>query len=54
MTPSHLALPKEEHLNQLWHMLAQLKKCHSDELVLDPSDPALGTSEFEQRVWVSS
>ena len=51
---SHLALPREGHLAQLFHMFAHLKKCHNTEMVFDPSDPAIDESLFELRDWTST
>ena len=39
MMSSHLALPREGHLEQVLHIFAYLKKYHNTELVYDPSDP---------------
>ena len=39
MLSSHLALPHEGHLDQLFHIFAYLKKYHNAKMVLDPSDP---------------
>ena len=54
MMPSHLALPRIGHLNQLFHIFAYLKKNHNSELVFDPFDPNLDMSLFERRDWASS
>ena len=51
---SHLALPREGHLEQVPHMFACLKSHHNAELVFDPSDPAIDESEFERRDWTST
>jgi hypothetical protein len=51
---SHLALPREGHLEQVLHIFAYLKSHHNAELVFDPSDPAIDESEFERRDWTSS
>ena len=36
MMSSHLALPREGHLEQVLHIFAFLKKYHNTELVYDP------------------
>ena len=41
MISSHLALPREGHLEQVLHIFAYLKKYHSTEVVYDPSDPVV-------------
>ena len=51
---SHLALPREGHLAQLFHMFAHLKKYHNAEMVFDPSDPVINESDFELQDWTSS
>ena len=48
MMSSHLALPREGHLEQLFHIFAYLKKYHNTELVYDPSDPMIDESQFRQ------
>ena len=54
MMSSHLALPREGHLEALLHIFSYLKKYHNTELVYDPSDPAIAQSEFEVEDWASS
>ena len=54
MMSSHLALPRECHLEQVLHIFAYLKKYHNIELVYDPSDPVGDENDFESRDWASS
>ena len=54
MMSSHLALPREGHLEQGLHIFAYLKKYHKTELVYDPSDPVVDENDFETRDWASS
>ena len=54
MISSHLALPREGHLEQVLHIFAYLKKYHNTELVYDPSDPVVHETDFERRDWASS
>ena len=54
MMSSHLALPREGHLDQVLHIFAYLKKYHNAELVYDPSDPVVDESQFERQDWTSS
>jgi hypothetical protein len=54
MMSSHLALPREGHLEQVYHMFAYLKKYHNLEIVFDPSDPVIDESNFEHQDWTSS
>ena len=54
MMSSHLASPREGHLEQGLHIFAYLKKYHNTELVYDPSDPVVDENDFERRDWASS
>ena len=47
MMSSHLALPREGHLEQVLHIFAYLKKYHNSELVYDPNDPVVDENDFE-------
>ena len=51
---SHLALPREGHLQAVFRIFAYLKKYHNSELVFDPSDPAVDLHQFERRDWATS
>ena len=51
---SHLALPQEGHLEQLYHISTYLKKNHNSKIVYDPSDPVIDESAFKEQDWVSS
>jgi hypothetical protein len=54
MLSSHLALPRERHLYQLFQVFAYLKKYHSAGMVYDSSDPCIVESAFELKDWTSS
>ena len=54
MMSSHLALPREGHLEHVLHILAYLMKYHNTELVYDPSDPVVDENDFERSDWASS
>ena len=54
MMSSHLALPREGHLEQVLHIFAYLKKYHNTELAYDPSDHVVDENDFERRDWASS
>eukprot|EP00957_Ditylum_brightwellii_P030939 2344109-Ditylum_brightwellii.AAC.1 len=51
---SHLAMPREGYLGQLFHIFAYLKKFHNTEIVYDPSDSYIETGNFKQKDWTSS
>ena len=48
---SHVALPREGHLHQIYHIFAYLKKNHNATIVFDPSYPEIDTSQFSKRNW---
>ena len=54
MLPSHLVLPREGHLHQLFQVFAYLKKYHNTEMVYDPSDPVIAKAAFELKDWTLS
>lgn len=54
MMSSHMAMPREGHLEQVLHIFAYLDQHHNAELVFDPSDPVVDTAKFERRDWASS
>jgi hypothetical protein len=54
MMSSHLALPREGHLQSVLHIFTYLKKYHNTELIFDPSYPVIDESAFERRDWTSS
>ena len=49
MMSSHLALPREGHLEQVLNIFAYLDKHHNAEIVYDPSDPVIDQTEFEKQ-----
>ena len=49
MMSSHVALPREGHLEQVLHIFAHLKKYHNTEMVFDPSEPVIDESQFEAK-----
>ena len=54
MMSSHLALPREGHLDELFHIFAYLKKHHCTEMVFDPSEPEIDEASFERKDWTTS
>ena len=54
MLSSHLALPREGHLYQLFQVFGYLKKYHNTEMVYDPSDPVIDELAFAKKDWTSS
>ena len=51
---SHMAMPREGHLDQLFHMFAYLKCHHNAEMIFDPSYPEHDASQFERQDWSST
>lgn len=54
MLSSHLALPRQGHLKQLYNIFAYLKKYHNAEMVFDPSDPSINKHLFERKDWTAT
>lgn len=48
---SHLALPREGHLDAVFHIFAYLKKKHNARLVLDPTPPNIDHTSFQHHDW---
>ena len=51
MMSSHLALPREGHLEEVFHIFAYLKRNHNAEMIFDPSDPEVDANQFQSRDW---
>ena len=51
MLASCMAMPRQGHLEQLFHMFAYLKAKHNAEMVFDPSEPEIDESLFEKQEW---
>ena len=54
MMSSHLALPREGHLDRVYHIFAYLKSHHNAEVVYDPTEPFIDESLFERKDWSTS
>ena len=54
MLSSHLALPREGHLDQIFNIFAYLKRNHNSEMIFDPSDPDIDQSLFDRKDWTAS
>ena len=51
MMSSCLALPREGHPKQLFHMFSYLEKNHNSEMVFDQSVPDINHNEFPKQDW---
>jgi hypothetical protein len=51
MMSSHMALPREEHLKELYHIFAYLKAHANAEMVFDPTPIISDKSLFEREDW---
>ena len=49
MLASHIAMPRHGHLKEALHIFSYLKGLHNTEMIFDPSDPEIDTSEFQRR-----
>jgi hypothetical protein len=50
----HLVLPRDGHLEQVFHIFVHLKKYHNTEVVYDPSDPVIDEAQCDAKDWASS
>ena len=48
---SHMALPREGHLEALFHVFAHLKMKHNTRMVFDPTYPEIGIDSFVDYDW---
>ena len=48
---SCFALPRAVHQEQVFHVLAYLKKHHNTEMAFDPSYPEIDQNQFERQDW---
>lgn len=51
---SFMAMPREEHLEQVLHIFAYLRKYHNAEMVFDPSVPQIDELKYQVKDWTSS
>ena len=51
---SMMALPREGHLTQLYHMFSFLKSKHNAVMVFDPSEPDINESLFTDEDWTAT
>jgi hypothetical protein len=51
---SHLALPREGHLQQVLNIFGYLKKHHNTEIVFDPTLPVIDYRLFERKDWTAN
>lgn len=48
---SHMALPREGHLDAVLHTFSYLKKKHNSRMVFDPTYPEIDQSKFQTHDW---
>ena len=48
---SHMALPREGHLEAVFHIFSYLKKRHNSRMVFDPTYPHIDSSNFQEHDW---
>ena len=51
MMASHVALPRQGHLNQLYHIFSYLRIYHNATVVFDPSYPDIDIDQFPKKNW---
>ena len=51
MLSSHLYLPKEGHLQQVYHIFTYPKENHNARLVFDPTHLPMDPNQFERKDW---
>ena len=51
MMSSHLAIPREGHLYQVFHIFAYLNKHHNSALLFDPSYSDVNIDTFPKQDW---
>ena len=49
---SHIYMPREGHLQQLYHIFAYLRQHHNSILVFDPTYTVIDTDDFEVQYWI--
>jgi hypothetical protein len=54
MMSSHFALPREGHLDRVYHIFAYLKSHHNAEVVFNPTEPYIDESLFDRKDWSTS
>ena len=53
MLSSHLAMPRQGHLEALLHMMAYMKLHHNARMVFDPRYPKVNEDEFKRCDWTN-
>ena len=53
MMASSLALPREGHLQQVYHIFAYLKNKHNSRIAFDPTYPDINYKNFEMKDWTN-
>ena len=48
---SHLALPREGHLEAVFHIYAYLKCKHNSRMIFDPTYPTIDMNQFLEHDW---
>ena len=48
MMSSHMDMPREGHLNELFHIFGYLRKYHNMKMVFDSNDPVIDESQYQK------
>ena len=54
MMASYMASPRQGHLEQVYHIFAYLKLHHNCEMIFDPTEPEINSSDFPEENWSTS
>ena len=49
--PSQMAIPREVHMDALFHVFAYLKARHNSCMVFDPKYPSIDKTNFQEHEW---
>ena len=51
MMSSHVAMPREGHMQQIYQMFGYLKSHHNARIIMDPSYPIVNDDDFKKHDW---
>ena len=51
MLASQMAMPREGHMDAVFHVFAYLKSRHNSRMVFDPTYPSIEKTNFQEHEW---
>ena len=48
---SQMAMPREGHMDAVFHVFAYLKQRHNSRMVFDPTYPSIEKTNFQEHEW---